>query len=599
MLKLKVKTVTPKIRVSDVEYNQGLVLDEIQSAQKEKVDILVFPELTLVGASIGSLLEFKVIEEKTRIAIEKIKNSSKDILCFVGTPLYVEDEILNVQFVFYNQEIIGIYIYKKGFQFYNNNKQHFDIKKIKKASKYKVLDKNFEITIRKQKFNVGIAERENNKIINLKSIYAADVVVAPNAHLEKLGDRDLYNQYLIRLSEKCNNLILVAANGPNESTAEGLFCGDNKIINKGQLIEEKPYFENSLSYSFNLDNRKNKKKTIAIQEIEKKLYIDPTYPFIPDDKYLDEIITMQMLALKRRVEHTASQTLVLGLSGGVDSVWALIIVREMIFRFNLKTKLQAITMPCFGTSQRTKKNAELLCSYFGIDLLEIDIRKAVTETLKNIGHDLKTEDVTFQNTQARERTQILMNYANKNRGLVIGTGDLSECLLGWATYNGDHMSSYAINASLPKTLLQRLIIYYAEKSSDKIKSVLYDVVDTPISPELELLDSQGKIKQKTEDIIGPYKLHDYFIYYTLFKNKTPKELFKQAMQDFNNQYNKSEIIKCLEIFYSRFIKQQFKRSCFPDAPCVNILSISPRFGFAFPSDVCNSFILNDINNLEK
>ena len=327
------------------------------------------------------------------------------------------------------------------------------------------------------------------------------------------------------------------------------------------------------------------------------------FPFIPQtdhaDDTLEEILTIQMQGLKKRIAHTHAQSVVIGISGGLDSALALLVaVRAMDALGRSRSEIHAITMPCFGTTTRTKSNASALCEALGVPVETIDIKRAVDIHFEDIGHDSSIHDVTFENSQARERTQILMDYANRKNGMVVGTGDLSELALGWATYNGDHMSMYGVNASVPKTLVRHLVAYEARRLSGTAGTILLDILDTPVSPEL-LPPSNETIAQKTEDLVGPYELHDFFLYYIIRFGFSPKKIYRLCTYAFGDTYDKRTILKWLKTFYRRFFAQQFKRSCLPDGPKVGSVALSPRGDWRMPSDASAVLWQNELELIEE
>jgi len=339
-----------------------------------------------------------------------------------------------------------------------------------------------------------------------------------------------------------------------------------------------------------------------IRETELTAKISRT-PFVPAEEGVvneraEKILAIQAQGLKKRLEHTRAKKAVLGISGGLDSCLALLVTaRAMDMLSRPRTDIIAVTMPCFGTTKRTKSNAERLCACLGVTLREIDITESVTRHFKDIGHDESEHDLTFENSQARERTQVLMDIANKESGLVVGTGDLSELALGWATYNGDHMSMYAVNSSVPKTLVRHIVRYVASRSDGELAKVLFDILDTPVSPELLPAGENDEISQKTEDLVGPYELHDFFLYYALRFGFGPAKIYRLARYAFDGAYDNETILRWLKVFFRRFFSQQFKRSCMPDGPKVGSVSLSPRSDWRMPSDASSALWLSELENL--
>lgn len=409
-----------------------------------------------------------------------------------------------------------------------------------------------------------------------------------------------------------------ADSGFGESTTDMIFAGHNLICENGTLLAESALFSDGITYgdvdTERLVQERRRMNTwrdaplctvleagMALPRIETARVMDP-YPFVPKDgadlsARCETILSMQAVGLATRLRHIGCKTAVIGLSGGLDSTLALLVTANAFDRLGLpRAGIRAVSMPCFGTTNRTKSNAQCLAEELCVHFDEIPITKAVEQHFRDIGHDPAVLDVTFENAQARERTQLLMDVANQHGGIVIGTGDLSELALGWATYNGDHMSMYAVNASIPKTLVRHLVRHAAEQSGGALQSVLLDILDTPVSPEL-LPPKDGEIAQKTEDLVGPYALHDYFLYYMLRFGFTPRKIYAMALRSFAGMYDAETIKKWLRTFYRRFFTQQFKRSCLPDGPKVGSVTLSPRGDFRMPSDACSRIWLEEIEAL--
>lgn len=448
----------------------------------------------------------------------------------------------------------------------------------------------------------------------------ANVIVNLSASDEVTGKADYRRELVSGQSARLICGYIYASAGDGESTQDVVYSGHNLICENGNTLAESKRFVNETIYSeFDVERLETERRRMTTFKVEDdhswtefELEMQDTVltrsvnpaPFVPADKKdrnrrCDEIFMIQAMGLKKRLEHTNCRTAVIGISGGLDSTLALLVT---VKAFDLLGKdhkdIAAVTMPGFGTTDRTYDNAVNLIKCLGATFIEVDIKDAVNIHFRDIGQNPDVHDVTYENGQARERTQILMDIANKENGMVIGTGDLSELALGWATYNGDHMSMYAVNASVPKTLVRHLVRYYADTcGSDLLEKTLLDVLDTPVSPEL-LPPENGKISQKTEDLVGPYELHDFFLYNMLRCGYTPKKVYRLAKIAFADKYGKEFILKWLKNFYRRFFAQQFKRSCLPDGPKVGTVAVSPRGDLRMPSDACARIWMDEVEALE-
>ncbi len=410
--------------------------------------------------------------------------------------------------------------------------------------------------------------------------------------------------------------------GEGESTTDLVFGGHNMIAENGVLLAEGKRFENGVVYTEidiqKLLGERRKNTTFQMDQQRRLMRIPfhlsvedtcltrkfPSRPFVPGEekeraKRCEEILAIQAMGLKKRLSHTGSKSVVVGISGGLDSTLALLVAAKAFDALSKdRSGIVAVTMPCFGTTDRTYQNACKMSVKLGASLREVSIAESVARHFLDIGHEIESHDVTYENAQARERTQVLMDIANQTGGLVLGTGDMSELALGWATYNGDHMSMYGVNASVPKTLVRHLVHYYADTCEDEeLKEVLYDVLDTPVSPEL-LPPEDGQIAQKTEDLVGPYELHDFYLYYMLRFGYEPGKVYRLALQAFDGEYDSETILKWMNIFYRRFFSQQFKRSCLPDGPKVGTVALSPRGDWRMPSDACAAAWLRNLETLK-
>ena len=460
------------------------------------------------------------------------------------------------------------------------------------------------------------------------AFHGANLIVNLSASDEVVG-KDSYRKSLV--SAQSARLLcgyIYATAGEGESTQDVVYGGHNLIAENGSVLAESKRFANGVIYAdldiHRLDNERRRMTTcqfapdlapegqdISYNEAPFTLENTETVltrkfdsrPFVPGikeerERRCDEILNIQAMGLKKRLAHIHCQNAVIGLSGGLDSTLALLVTVRAFDMLGMdRSKITAVTMPCFGTTDRTYNNACQLSECLGATLKEVNIREAVNLHFRDIGHDPEVHDVTYENGQARERTQILMDIANQSGGIVIGTGDLSELALGWATYNGDHMSMYAVNSSVPKTLVRHLVRYYADTCEDqKLAEILLDILDTPVSPEL-LPPKDGVISQKTEDLVGPYELHDFFLYYMLRWTFPPKKIFRLAQNAFSGEYDDETILKWLKTFYRRFFMQQFKRSCLPDGPKVGSVAVSPRGDLRMPSDACATLWMKELDQI--
>ncbi|MDE6579518.1 MAG: NAD(+) synthase, partial [Ruminiclostridium sp.] len=447
----------------------------------------------------------------------------------------------------------------------------------------------------------------------------AEIIVNLSASNEMIGKAEYRRSLVTGQSGRLICGYVYASAGDGESTTDLVFSGHNLIAENGTLLKETKLFENEMIISeidvFGLASERQKNTSfpkyneVKVVEFEMNIadtkltrFYSPT-TFVPSDKKnraerCESILTMQSEGLKKRVEHTNAKSLVIGISGGLDSTLALLVCVKTMDRLKRSRKdIIAVTMPCFGTTKRTKSNAVQLCEALGVTIKEINITESVLQHFKDIEHDIDNHNVVFENGQARIRTLVLMDIANQTNGLVVGTGDLSELALGWATYNGDHMSMYGVNGGIPKTLIRYIVGFYGDSSEDEqLKKVLYDILDTPVSPEL-LPAENGEISQKTEDLVGPYELHDFFLYYAIRRSFSPSKIYRLAVRAMVGRYSDEEIKKWLNNFYRRFFSQQFKRSCLPDSPKVGSVTLSPRGDWRMPSDAVAAEWLKEIERL--
>lgn len=630
---VKAAAVTPKIKVADTKYNAELILDMMKESTRQGAKIVVFPELCLTGYTCQDLFLQERLLQGAKDALMKLvkESASLDAIFFVGLPFEILGKLYNVAAVFSHGEVLGL-VPKSYLPNYNEfyEARHF-VSGAELATEVVLPDGScvpadrdlLFVCEQMPKLRIGVELCEDLWTPNPPSIShalaGASVLVNLSASNELTG-KDSYRRELV--SGQSARLLagyIYASAGEGESTQDLVFSGHNIIAENGQILAESKRFGHGILYSeidverlcaqrrrmttFVTEDQTHTEILFSLKIEETKLtrFIDPA-PFVPTDrqnreKRCDEILMIQAMGLKKRLEHTGANAVV-GISGGLDSTLALLVtVRAFDLCGRDHKGITAVTMPGFGTTDRTYDNAVKLIQSLGAEFVEVDICQAVNVHFSDIGQDPSVHDVTYENSQARERTQILMDIANKKNALVIGTGDLSELALGWATYNGDHMSMYAVNASVPKTLVRHLVRYYADTCEDKqLSDTLYDVLDTPVSPEL-LPPEDGKISQKTEDLVGPYELHDFFLYYMLRQGFSPAKIYRLAKIAFAGTYEDAFILKWLKTFCRRFFAQQFKRSCLPDGPKVGSVAVSPRGDLRMPSDACATLWMEELNTL--
>lgn len=628
---VKVAAATPDIRVADVEFNTQNIINAMEEAQKNGAKILVFPELCVTGYTCSDLFDHSVLLKASRKALLEIAENTndKDMLVFIGAPLEVNGKLYNVAAAMNQGEIIGF----TTKTFLPNYGEFYEMRQFTQGPQTVR-----EITFEGKKIPFGPqilfqAEGMEELVVAAEicedvwspippsiqaALEGATVIVNCSASDETIG-KDTYRRALISgQSARLISGYIYANAGEGESTTDLVFGGHNIIAENGTILRESSRYVNEIVYS-EIDLQRitgERRKNTTFQPLdeetlvrvpftieETKTFLTRTFPkkpFVPSDEQTraqrcEEILTIQAMGLKKRLAHTNARTAVVGISGGLDSTLALLVTARAFDMLGRDKKdIIAVTMPCFGTTDRTYQNACEMSKKVGATLIEVPIADAVNVHFLDIGHDPEDHSVTYENCQARERTQVLMDIANKTWGMVIGTGDLSELALGWATYNGDHMSMYGVNASVPKTLVRHLVKYAADDTTDEaLKNVLYDVLDTPVSPEL-LPPKDGDIAQKTEDLVGPYELHDFFLYFMLRFGYEPSKIFRIACMTFDGEYDKETIFKWLETFCRRFFSQQFKRSCLPDGPKVGTVALSPRGDWRMPSDACVAVWMRDL-----
>ena len=618
---IKVAAATPKIKVADPVYNTEEILKIIDETEKKGASILVFSELTISGYTCGDLfLQQPLLTECKNQLLRIVKaTKKKDMLVVVGCPIIVNQKLYNCAVVINQGEILGI-VPKTHLPNYSEfyELRHFTSgegldEMVMIGEEYITVCANQVFTCENIPELVIACEICEDLWVPLPpstyhAMAGATVICNPSASVETTTKESYRRSLVSNQSARLLAAYIYADAGEGESTQDVVYSGHHLICENGSVLAEAKRFTNEIIYA-DIDVQKlaaERRKMTSFPGGKVGDYIEQTFslkikenkitrtfpkaPFVPDnqderDKRCDEILSLQSMGLKKRLEHTNCKHAVVGISGGLDSTLAVLVTARAFDLLDIpRENLICVTMPCFGTTDRTYQNAVSLIKELGATLKEVRIEKAVRQHFADIGHDENNHDVTYENSQARERTQILMDMANQYNGMVIGTGDMSELALGWATYNGDHMSMYAVNCSVPKTLVRYLVLYYAETTENKkLSEVLMDVLDTPVSPEL-LPPVDGVISQKTEDLVGPYELHDFFLYYMLRFGFPKAKLYRMAKQTFDGVYDDETIKKWLDKFYWRFFSQQFKRSCLPDGPKVGSVAVSPRGDLRRPSD---------------
>lgn len=634
---VRVEVVTPDIKVADCIFNTEQICSRIDKAYDAQVSVIVFPEMCITGYTCNDLFLQDTLLSDAQKSLATITEytKGKNMLTVVGLPFEYCNKLYNVAAVIKDGVILGL-VPKKYIPNYNEFYERRQFTEgFDKAVKVCVAGQQTYMGSRIlfrcsdfEKLVVGVEICEDlwtplppsvNHAMN-----GATLIVNPSASNETVGKEDYRRSLVTGQSARLVCAYAYASSGDGESTQDIVFGGHDIIAENGTLLAETSLFANDSVINdidfdrINSERRRMSTFTSATDNDEYTVvdfslagteytslvrFIDP-HPFVPENeatrnKRCEAILSIQAMGLKKRLAHIGCKNVVIGISGGLDSTLALLVAVRAYGLLGLDMSgIHAVTMPGFGTTDRTYDNAVKMIKSLGCTFHEISIRESVTRHFEDIGHDINVHDVTYENGQARERTQILMDIANKVNGIVIGTGDMSELALGWATYNGDHMSMYGVNASVPKTLVRHLVRYYAEVLADStLAKVLYDVLDTPVSPELLPPDENGQIEQKTEDLVGPYELHDFFMYYILRFGIHPAKLYRIACAAFRPDYSEETILKWLKTFYRRFFAQHFKRSCLPDGPKVGTVAVSPRGDLRMPSDACARIWLKELDEL--
>lgn len=613
---LRIASANINIKLLNIEANKSEIIKYINYAAQNGVDILLFPELTLTGVSSGEYITTKEIVKRSYEALKEIVSTSKNFntIIYLGLPTYNNGKYYNTMLSIQNGNIIGgkskSYLNKFEQNIFNSFEDSYSFE-IDGATVN--INHNFMLNIKNCDITIDVQFENLVNYANIDSNNKYDLLLIPGSETRNALSLDSFKYNLINLSNNRNNVVVYAGPSSNESSSNAIYSSQKYIVSNGEIIEQGKDFLNGIIYNdFHLSELKrddvifdnffseyyNFETILEEKEIPIKRKINP-YPYFPTkenwNSFMRNIVDIQSEALARRMRQIPDKKIYLGLSGGLDSTLALIIASLTYYKLGYDSKdIHAVTMPGLGTSQRTRNNAIELANAYNVTLEEISIKDSVIQHFKDINHDENQYDVTFENSQARERTQVLMDLANKHGGIVLGTGNMSEIALGWSTYNGDHMSMYSINCGLPKTLLREVVKFIADTTNKQIlKDTLLDIVDTPISPELLPTNESGEIEQKTENNVGPYELHDFFLYH-LIKNKLEiSEIQNLCEMAFADKYSKEEISKWYIKFLSRFITQQFKRNVAPDGPQILDYSLNPKFGFTMPSDIdANALLMN-------
>lgn len=616
---IKVAAATPKIKVGDTKYNSRQIIAQIKEAAENKAKIIVLPELCVTAYTCGDLFLQSALIDNAADAVFTIAEETKDldILIAVGTPIGANNRLYNTAAVIKGGEILG-FVTKTHIPNYSEFYEARHFASLKDNTSVRLRDRDYPLGPKLifcaeelSELKVGVEICEDLWVTNPPSGYLAEngatIILNLSASDEVITKAEYRRGLVSSQSARAVCGYVYADAGSGESTTDMVFAGHNIICENGTLLNQSKLFRNEIIYSdidvnrIALDRRRMTTFDNQFNSGYSKIYFSTTVtetpltrafdpqPFVPKDKdklkeRCELIFTMQAEGLRKRLEHIGCKTVTIGISGGLDSTLALLVAVRAFEMLSLPPKgINAVTMPCFGTTDRTYNNAKRLIGCVGATFKEIPISKSVTMHMEDIGADINNHNTTYENAQARERTQVLMDYSGETGGIVVGTGDLSELALGWATYNGDHMSMYGVNCSIPKTLVRYLVSYVADISGEELRATLLDILDTPVSPEL-LPPEDEEISQETESLVGPYALHDFFLYNFLRFGFSKSKIFRLAKEAFRGEYDEAEISKWLDTFYRRFYQNQFKRSCIPDGPKVGSVTLSPRGDWRMPSD---------------
>ena len=639
---VKVAAAVPHVQVADCFYNIEEIEKLMRQASAEGVQMITFPELSITAYTCLDLFTQQTLLNNAEKALLKLVSNTADLAIFtiVGIPLRTENRLINAAVVFQKGEILGVVpkTYLPNYKEFQEQRWFTSSTELQK-SRISIAGKEYPLgsylLFKSEQIVAGIEICEDLWVpvpsSSLLAMQGANIIFNLSASNELIGKHNYLRSLICQQSARCMAGYVYASSGFGESSTDLVFAGNGIIAENGNLLAESARFtmkEQLVTSEIDIESLQNDRQvntsfmygayellkdkaseTIHFQLETSKEFtltrsIDP-HPFTPSGEALaercEEIFQIQIAGLAKRIAHTHAQTAVVGISGGLDSTLALLVTVMTFDTLKIpREQIIGITMPGFGTTGRTYNNAVNLIHSLGVTLKEISIKETCLQHFKDINHDPTIHDVTYENSQARERTQLLMDVANKLNGLVIGTGDLSELALGWATYNGDHMSMYGVNGSIPKTLVKYLVEWIAQNKVDKAsQATLLDIVDTPISPELIPADENGNIKQKTEDLVGPYELHDFYLYHFIRFGSSPAKIYFLAQKAFHGIYDNTTIKKWLHTFFRRFFQQQFKRSCLPDGPKVGSISLSPRGDWRMPSDAISKLWLSEIEQLPE
>ena len=626
---VRVAAGTPKVRVADCAYNTENIIALMREAEEKRVKVLVLPELCVTGYTAADLFLQDTLLAGALSGLAAIKRASEelDLLTFVGLPIADCGRLYNCAAAVKGGRILGVTT-KRNIPNYSvyYELRHFEpgeetMRTVRLLGEDVPFGNRLLFECEQLPLRVAAELCEDLWVPQSPSIEhalaGANLIVNLSASDENVGKGDYRRSLVSMQSARLICGYIYANAGQGESSQDMVYAGHNLICENGTMLAESERFTTGLliseidvqyleaerrrmsSFGRRQEGYTRVPFSLKVEQTELTRRLSPT-PFVPGDpaardRRCEEILSIQTQGLMQRLRHIHGKCAVIGVSGGLDSTLALLVTARAFRALSLDPAgIKAVTMPCFGTTKRTRSNAEILARSLGMDFLEVPIADAVRVHFRDIGQDERVHDVTYENGQARERTQVLMDVANKEGGIVIGTGDLSELALGWATYNGDHMSMYGVNCSIPKTLIRYLVRYEADHAGDEeLRDVLLDILDTPVSPEL-LPPVDGDISQKTEDLVGPYELHDFFLYYLLRRACPPKKVLRLAVHALGDRYDEATILSWLRVFCRRFFSQQFKRSCLPDGPKVGSVTLSPRGDLRMPSDASGALWQNDL-----
>lgn len=644
---LRVAAVAPAVNVADVDFNVGQIINHVKELAVEGVELIVFPEMSITGYTCGDLFNSSTLVEAARDGLARIVTAMQelsDVTVIVGLPIDVNGALYNCAAVIRDSRINLIpKSYIPNYNEFYERRWWRPCDGLNEGSEIEIRDAiKAQININPTVFDVNGAKVGVEICEDLWvpvppscriAMAGAQVICNLSASDDLIGKYNYLTSLISQQSARCVSAYVYAGAGFGESSTDLTFDGKAIIAENGKILRQSPRWSNSPSVEIAdidimmLDNERRRMTTYAdcaSSELSHcKVQVEETMkpatagrsdlkyrevdrqPFVPADddaidRRCDEIINIQVAGLARRLDFIKARTLVVGISGGLDSTLALLVAAKTFDRLGLdRVGIIGVTMPGFGTTGRTHRNAVTLMKSLGVTIKEVSIVAGVTQHFEDIGHDMSVHDTTYENSQARYRTMLLMDIANQTGGIVLGTGDLSELALGWATYNGDQMSMYGVNASIPKTLVRYLVRWFARRSDNPLaQETLNDIIDTPISPELIPADENGNIKQKTEDLVGPYELHDFFLYYVLRHGFSPRRIYLLALKAFDGTLFTPDVVrKWMKVFFRRFFNQQFKRSCMPDGPKVGSVCLSPRGDWRMPSDASSAVWMKEIDEL--